>query len=262
MKRRVIGITVAVLLAVLGTFVLTAWVGTAEQRALAGVETTQVYLVSEDVPRGATASELEGKVRLEQIPAKARAEDAITDLGELGERIAAVDLVAGEQLLATRFVAPAELEAMTQVEVPDGLHQVTVLLDPQRALGGNVRPGDTVGVVSSFDPFLNNGADGNETPNSTQLILHKVLVTNVQVPPASGTTGPVGGEGDDETGEQTPPPPPGGSLLVTLAIDQESVERLVFTAEHGRLWLTAEPEEAPEPETPIRTRTNVYGEGS
>ena len=34
----------------------------------------------------------------------------------------------------------------------EGLLQVTVPLEPERALGGNIRAGDTVGVLLSFEP--------------------------------------------------------------------------------------------------------------
>jgi pilus assembly protein CpaB len=84
-------------------------------------------------------------------------------------------------------------------------------------------------------------------PNTTHLILHKVLVTNVQVSEA------VQKSDDDDV----PDTAPAGSLLVTLALDAESVQRVVFTAEHGMLWLSAEPTNAPEGELIIETRGSV-----
>ena len=51
---------------------------------------------------------------------------------------------------------------------------------------------------------------------------------------------------------------PTGNLLITLAATAEDAEKIVFTAEHGFVWLALEDPEAPEPETEIRSRANIY----
>jgi pilus assembly protein CpaB len=259
-KRKIIGVAAAIVLAALGTGVLLVYVGAAEQRALAGEVTVDVLVANDTIPKGTDVAALGSLVRAEKVPSKVRAKGAIADLEALDDlegEIALVDLVAGEQLVAARFGTQAELVAQTGVQVPAGLLQVTVSLEPQRALGGQVRPGDTVGVLSSFDPFDLDGVvgeDGEEgaskTPNTTHLILHKVLVTNVQ------TEGGMASQAEE--GDETTPPAPTGNLLVTLAVDAPSIERLVFTAEHGALWLSAEPDDAPEDGTRIQTRGTVY----
>lgn len=254
MNRRIIGAVTAVLLAAMGTFVLLAYVRSAEDRALAGEQVVNVFVVRDTIAKGTSGDAIEGLVELKKIPAKVEAKGSVTSLSALDGKVAAVDLVAGEQLLATRFVSPEALTAQGQVDVPDGLHEVTVSLEPQRALGGRVEPGDTVAVFSSFDPFDGVDPSGGTTvksPNTTHLILHKVLVTNVQNAGTAATTPGTGG-GDQDTAA------PSGNLLVTLAMDAPSAERLVFTAEHGFVWLSQEPEDAPEEGTSIQTRDTVY----
>jgi pilus assembly protein CpaB len=164
-------------------------------------------------------------------------------------------------VVTSRFVEPSEL-SRSAVDVPDGLLEVTVSLAPHRAIGGQLTPGSTVAVLASFDPFDVEGVvadpgdepeteQGRRTANSTHLILHKVLVTNVQ-----HTQGAAGlGGNDDEGGTGAGP---AGELLVTMALDAPSVEQVVFTAEHGRLWLSLEPEGAPEDGTRIQTRETIY----
>lgn len=256
MKRRLGSIVLAVVLASVGTFVLLAYVRSAEERALAGEQVVEVYVVSEPIDRGTSDDELAGRVKLAKIPSKVQAADSVRELEALDGRVAAVDLVPGEQLLATRFVTPEDLVAQGQIEVPDGLMQVTVSLDPERALGGRVKPGDTVGVLASFDPFTGVDPPGDEpapqTPNSTHLILHKVLVTQVE----GGAAQPSAGI----PGQEAPPQPtsPQGKLLVTLAVEAPSVERVVFTAEHGFIWLSHEPPATPEDGTTIQTRDTIY----
>jgi pilus assembly protein CpaB len=51
--------------------------------------------------------------------------------------------------------------------------------------------------------------------------------------------------------------PPVGNLFVTLALDGPSVERVVFGAEHGRLWLAAQPADAAEGGTKVQTRAEM-----
>lgn len=253
MKRRIIGVTAAALLATGGTSTLVAWAGAAEDRALAGERTVDVLVVREAIAEGTRAEDLASRVEVERVPSKVQALGSVADLTELEGKVVAVDLVPGEQLMAARFADPEVLARQTGVEVPDGLQEVTVLLEPQRAVGGNVRAGDTVGLVASFEPFETDEmtAEGTprQTPNTTHMILHKLLVTRVQAAPS--TESREDAEGDVE-------PLPSSDLLVTLAVDAPSVERVVFAQEFGFVWLTAEPETATEDGTTIQTRGTIY----
>jgi pilus assembly protein CpaB len=278
--RRAFGIIGAVVIALVGTMLLVGYVRSAEDRALEGEELVEVLVINEIVPRGTPAMELvEGAdIIAEMVPTKVRAEGAVTDLATLGDLVTSTDLVPGEQLVAARFVAAETISANTRIEAPTDTLEVTISLTPERALGGGLLPGEYVAVVASFDPFdLNTiepteldvgeivdpseifvGSSGAEegglslkTPESTHLILHKILVTNVQfeqLPRAAAEDAP----------ENSPPLGPTGNLLVTLAAPPEAVERIVFTAEHGFLWLAAEGEDAAEPVTPVQTRATVY----
>lgn len=276
--RRALGVAGAVLIALLGTMLLVGYVRSAEQRALEGEELVEVLVISDTIPRGTPAAEMITDVTVEMVPAKLRAEGSITDLSALADLVAATDLLPGEQVVASRFVTAQSISANTRVEAPGDTLEVTLSLTPERALGGGLLPGEYVAVIASFDPFDLNaiepteldpgeivdpseifvGTSGDEeqgtalrTPNSTHLILHKVLVTNVQFEQLPRATG-------EDFPEDAPPLGPTGNLLVTLAAPPEAVERIVFTAEHGFLWLAAEGEDAAEPVTPVQTRATVY----
>lgn len=250
MKRRILGIVTALLLASIGTFTLLAWAAAAEDRALAGERTVDVFVVRQAIAAGTGVDGLRESVELEQVPAKASAEGGVADLDDLAGKVATVDLVPGEQLVAARFADPEVLARQTGVEVPDGLQEVTISLEPQRAVGGNLRPGDTVGLVASFDPFEDVTGGDAKTPNTTHLILHKVLVTRVQAAPTAAAPR------DEE--DDGPEPTPGSDLLITLAVDAPSVERVVFAQEFGFVWLTAEPATATEDGTRIQDRGTIY----
>ena len=93
-----------------------------------------------------------------------------------------------------------------------------------------------------------------QTPNTTGILIHKVLVTALQ---ESADVAGFGG-GDDE--ENRLEDAPSGDLLVTLAVLPEDAERVVFTAEFGFLYLAAERDDVSEDPTPIQTRDSVYGD--
>jgi pilus assembly protein CpaB len=244
MGKRIIGVVAAVLLAAVGTLALVGFVRGAETRALAGQETVEVLVLAEEVPRDTPAEDLATFVSREQVPAKVRATNSVGSLDELDGMVAAVDLVPGEQLVSTRFSTPAQMTERSGVEVPTGLQEVTVALEPQRAVGGQIRPADTVGLLASFAPDV--------LPYNTKLVLNQLLITNVQVEQLPSA--PAEGEADDATPEVAPT----GNLLVTLAVDVEQAERIVFAAEHGTVWLTAQTEDTDEGGSAVREPENIY----
>ncbi|MDH3680474.1 MAG: RcpC/CpaB family pilus assembly protein [Acidimicrobiia bacterium] len=271
MSRRVIGIVAALLLALVGTGALVAYVSTAEARALAGEELVEVYVVSSPIPAGTPAAEVEQFVTVEQVPAKVQATEAVDNLPSLTGTVTAVDLLPGEQLVDGRFVPRSEFaDRLVGVQVPDDMVEVTVELDPQRAVGGLLEPGHTVAILASFEPFDLNATvvevDGEEvalpeavaaaidgkTPNSTDVILRKVLVTAVQE--IEDRT--FNDSNDEEVDRLTTAP--NDSVFVTLAVRPVDAERIVFTSEFGFLWLAIDRETVPEIEDPIQTRGTIY----
>jgi pilus assembly protein CpaB len=268
MSRRVIGFIAAARLAVVGTVALVAYVAGAEQRALAGEELTEVYVVRTPIPGGTAAEEIEPHLSVEQVPLKVRADEAVDNLPALAGLVTAVDLVPGEQLVTSRFVErSAFADREVGIDVPEDLVEVTIELDPQRAVGGLLEPGQTVAVLASFEPFKLSQTvvevDGEtvglpsaaaeeiegSTPNSTDLLLRKVLVTAVQERAARG--------GEAATEDQRLTTAPGGAVHVTLAVSPIDAERLVFTAEFGTLWLAIDRETVPEGGEPGQTRGSV-----
>ena len=272
MKRKIAGILVAVLLATIGTVALVAYVKSAKDRAIAGEERVKVYVVKSNVRKGAPMAEIRNAIDLVEIPAKVLANGAIVDPVQLSEgQVAAIDLVSGEQLLKTRLV---NADQLTRVSVPKGLQQVTLALDPERAVGGELKAGDTVGIVISFEPFDTNefvpisGQDGQveirqtKTANTTHLTLHKVLVTGVQFDKndsGQATVAVLGAAKKDADASQVEQAP-ASKLLVTLALSSPHVEQVVFGAEFGLIWLTAEDFNTDETGTRIVTLGEVYGE--
>jgi len=258
-RRRMVGLLASVALAVFGTVVLVGYVQSAHDKASAGEATVPVLVVTKTIPRGTKASDLEGKVEVKPLLKSQKVAGAVARVSELDGKVAAAELVPGEQVLSERFKTS---QVLGREGVPKGLLEVTVRLSPERALGGAIRPGDTVAVLSSFEPFDIEAVTGvraedanapKKVPNTSHVILHKVLVTAVQ------SAGEVKEEPSTEEAENVPGPAPKGDFLITLALDATSVQRVVFTAEFGKLWLSAEPSDAPDGQTRIETRGTVDG---
>lgn len=226
MHRRIIAALAAVLLAVVGVVLLTGYVSGADQRAMAGMKTTSVLVVTGPVEAGTPAEDLVKLVKPRELPRAAVAPGALTSLKQVSGRITAADLVAGEQLLAGRFAAPdAKLEG---VDVPDGMHEVTIMLESQRVLGSRIVAGDTVGVFVT-----------SQESRVTHLVLHQALVTRIE-----GGITPSGAEGDAEPKPDAEPGTsvvPEGSVVVTLALSAPDAELLVWGQEVGTVWLSREP---------------------
>jgi pilus assembly protein CpaB len=275
MRRRILGIVVALLLAALGTTALVAYVQHAKDDAVTGEADVPVLIVTKEIAQGATLTDIRGSVESQQVPRRLLAEKALTTLDDENKSlVAAVALHPGEQLLSSRLTDPRSL---VRVEAPNGLQEVTIKLDPERAAGAAVKPGDTVGVLLSFDPFDPNtqaanptdstvpGATkaGAKTPSTTHLTFHKVLVTAVQLSKADSEratqlTDDSTSSADVAPNAATVDEAPSDTLLVTLALDTPSVEQVVFAAEFGHIWLTIEGANASETGGRIVTLDQAY----
>ncbi|WP_029433859.1 Flp pilus assembly protein CpaB [Blastococcus sp. URHD0036] len=250
--RRLLAALAALLLAAVGAVVLMAYVRGADARALEGVQSVEVLVVDEEIPAGTPADDLAEFVRTELVPAKTAVDGRVTDLDQLEGLVADVDLEPGEQLLAARFGDPAARQAEAgTVPVPDGMQEISVLLEPQRVVGGRLAAGDTVGVYLSI-VFQDGTAN-------THAVQHQVLVTRVQ----GATTAAGAGDGAEATQDDgAAAEPPSASLMVTLAVVSRDAEQIVFGQEHGTLWLSLEPEGADTSGTQVLTQGNVYGEAT
>jgi pilus assembly protein CpaB len=251
-RRRLLAATVALLLAATGTVVLLAYVRGADARAFAGTRTVDVLVVDQAIPEGTPGEEVADLVRTEQLPAKAALEGGITDLAQLAGQVATTDLQPGEQLLGARFAAPEDLAVPGTVPAPPGTSEVSILLEPQRAVGGRLAAGDEIGVYVSLT--LENEA--GKTVGTTHATLHGALVTQVQ-----GAPTPASEDGTTETASSGQAAPT-GSVQVTVALPARDVELVVFGMEHGTVWLALEPEGADLSDTRIVTQGNVYGDAA
>jgi len=221
-QRRTVGIVAAIVLALLGTMGLVGYVQGAKDDAVAGEKLVKVYVASNRIPAGTTASSISSMVTAQKVPAKVRTQDAVTNLKSLKNEVTSIDLLKGEQLTTSRFV-PAGA-ATNAKGVPAGMYGATVSLDPEQALGGQVRVGDHVAIVGVVADSTNGG-------NTASMLVSNVLVTSVQID----------GENGDHPNKKEVTNAPTGKFFVTFALSQGDLEKVVQSAKDGGVWLAADP---------------------
>lgn len=250
MKTRLIAGIIAVLLAAAGTVVLVSYVRNADARAVADLDPVLVLVATTPIAQGTPADNLSDLVETTELPATAALAGGVTSLSQLQGQIALTPMYPGEQLISSKFGAPPT-EGPDAVKVDPALQKVSVLLELHQAVGGNIAPGDTVGVFLSTDkPDANNPR--------THLTVNKVLVTDVQWPApkdqdkADGVTPASSSDIAQDTGDLT------GKVIVTLATTAPDAEQIVFAANYGSVWLSDEPATADENGTEVIDPTKVF----
>jgi pilus assembly protein CpaB len=232
----------ALLVAIIGTILLVNYVQNADKRALADTETESVYVVEKTIAAGSGIDKTAGAVVRKEVPRVAVAAGAVTDLNQVGQKVAAVDLMPGEQLLTTRMVDADSFLGPARVQVPTGMQEITLKLPIERVVGGTLTAGDTVGVFLSVE-------DSAVKASGTQLTFHKVLVTAAQFSNGSTATSQEAAATEDSSKgalNSKKPASSNGTYLITLARNSADAERIIFATEFGSVYLSKEPTTAVE----------------
>ncbi len=226
-QRRTLGVIAAIVLALLGTLGLVGYVQGAKDRAVAGEKLVTVYVANDKIAAGTPLEKLTGLVSAEKVPAKVRATDAVARLKSMKGKVTSIELVKGEQIVASRFVA-ATAATKSSKGVPAGFFGASFALDPEQALGGQIRAGDHVAIVGTIS--------GNGTePDTSAVIASNVLVTSVQID---------GSNGDNPKRKEVTAAPK-GKFFVTFALTQADLGKVVASANTGRMWLAEDPQGGP-----------------
>lgn len=228
MPRRSILLIVALLVALLGTTAVFAYVRNVDQRAIGNAQPVAVLIAKAAIPAGtsaATASE-KGLLTLLTVPRKAVPDGALSDIGSVRTQVTLSDIFPGEMLLRMKFGAQQTTGALN---IPAKQLALSVELgDPER-VAGFVQPGSEVAVFDTY-PIAQPGAAAGSDTKATRLLLARVLV--VAVGPTTLRT------------ESSPSPAPSASsqdkpvttAILTLAVSQADAERLVQAAQTGQLY--------------------------
>jgi pilus assembly protein CpaB len=246
-KSRLIGGIASLLLAIIGTTLLVLYVNGAEARAQEGLDPVNVLVVKEAIPAGSPVAEISAMLETKAVAKAAVPAGTLDSLAGQEGKITAVDLLPGEQLLEARLVSPEDFDPGT-VPVPDGMEEVTILLAPERMLGGRLKAGDMVGLYISAEFTDETTPETSDIPDEmvgwkqfTNQRFQNVLITAVQ------QAAPETEDSADADGVAMP----NGSAFVTVARTDLDTAEIVFGAEFGRIWLSKESSKSEVVDTPV-----------
>jgi pilus assembly protein CpaB len=230
MSSRITVIAIAVVFAAAATLSVFLYARGLQENAETSTDTLGVVVVSQDIPSGTELDGLlsGGALEIQQVPADLVVSNAVTDLGKLKGESTASPILAGEQVSSTRLAGSQDLPGGV-LSIPKDMQGMTVALESQRVIGGNVlTAGDHVAIHATF-------------PNEKHTVVvssdaQVLRISHAAEGTASGTTTTQSGTGNN----------------VTLALTPEEVQKLVFGQDLGKIYFSViPPGEDGEPLEPI-----------
>ena len=250
MQSRVLATLVAVVLALVATAALVVYVNGADRRAVSGQEPRMVWVAAQLIKAGTSGQTARNTGQIKQIPVpnKNVVAGAVLSMPQIENRYAAVDIVAGEQLLLRRWVGAEDVAGRRLLQIEPGHQALAIEMDMVRQVAGFVTPGDKVSLVLS----MKRPAPGGDLERS-QFLLQNVQVLAVGATALANSAAQGGGSRVNQGR--------GEVAAVTLSIPDERVEQVVYAAENGSIYMTLLPPDAKDvpPSDGGATADNVIG---
>ncbi|GAA0231217.1 Flp pilus assembly protein CpaB [Cryptosporangium japonicum] len=225
MRRRLLALALAFVLALLGCVGILAYVGGADERAVAGKEPVSVLVATALLPAGTTGAELRnsGKVKTVRMPAETVPKDALGSIPSGLDNLALTADVQPSQLLL-RGALGQKQTSTGGLTIPAGKLAVSVDMTAASRVAGYVQRGSEVAVFYTYQP-IPDAENGAAVSSSQQITATRVLLSRAQVLAI--------GEKKTETTSSSN----GSTVSVTLAASQSDAERLVQASQTGTLSL-------------------------
>ena len=225
MGRRIIAVSIALIVALLGVVAVVVYAQAADGRALEGQATQAVFIATAEVPMGTTAAEAVNQQLMvsQKVVAKGVPQGALkTVTADIAKLVATSSILPGEIVLAERFGA---LPSMTRTQViPAGKIAITVsLTDPQR-IAPLLTPQSHIVI---FDTLGGKSGGTTTTTQVTRILLPDVEVIGVGDQTAQPAPTP--------TAEQVSQQPAANLALVTVAVSPADAQLLVHAVQAGNL---------------------------
>jgi pilus assembly protein CpaB len=247
MRRRLLAVLVAVVLAAAGCLAVVAYVRGADRRALAGRQAVWTLLATKRIPAGTTGAQIRAGGYAERVamPAGAVPPDAVETVDDqLAALAVTADLQPRQLLLRGQFGESTAISG--GLAVPDGKVAVSVEMTATARVAGFVRPGSKVAVFDSFTMRAGAGrvpsgtrlTDNYEYNHATRVLLPRIEVLAVgelgtaQVATSSAISSDV-----TETTAGKDTAKTGQTMIVTLAANQLEAEKLIHASLTGTLSL-------------------------
>lgn len=210
------------------------------------VETVRVMTATDKIPMGMTLDEIKARklAAVESIPKRYIVEGSVSDGQEIsGDRVLAYSIEKGEQLTRSKFKTPKE--AGLAFMIPENYVAVSIPIDKVKGVSDMVKIGDFVNVVATIKD--------KETITKTVLQKVRVLTIGAQVDREVKQEKSIAGTKQPED-EAT-----SSKKTITLAVTQADAEKIVFSEEEGRVWLTLMPSQEAQPTaTSGQTKESIF----
>ncbi|GAA0558368.1 hypothetical protein GCM10010172_46770 [Paractinoplanes ferrugineus] len=251
MRRRIVLMLIAAVMAGLSALAVVAYGHSADQRALNGAQGTWVLLATANIPADTTGADIRSRKLVRQVlmPARAVPSGAMSKLDEsFDKRTLNAALQPDQMLLEGQFShpAPATASPAPTFALPAGKVAVAVDLTVARQVAGNV---DTGAVVTIYLTKPN----GNDTRDqTTTVVVPRTTVISVGERPRTTAAAPQPSATVVPTVVSSAPVDATAGLdryVVTVAVTPAEAEQLINGYNTGELHLglIATPSTAPAP---------------
>ena len=240
MKRRIVLVAIAAILALAGTFAVYSYAHNADKRAVEKTRSTRVLYAARLIPAGTTWKQArDGHYLTEQpVPGGAAPATAIgrIDAAIPDDEVATANISAGQ--IAVREMFGQKQPKTGVVAIPRGMQAVSVTLPSNADVAGYVESGSQVAIYATFrlDGLKNKSTNGvfggqNDEPKIyvTKLLLARVDVIATSESAPSNVDGVKRSDTSGNNNQDT--------VLVTLALDQKGAQRLILAQATGHLYL-------------------------
>ncbi len=240
MRSRGLVVAIAVVLAVAAAAAVILYTQGVKQDAQEGGGLTPVIVSSQDIRANTPLDPLlaQGIFKQLLVPGDAVVEHAVTDEGQLKGRSTTEAILANEQIPLERLDTGEGLEG-GHIGISKGHIGVAVELDAPQGGAGNIQVGDNVSIFATYQnvqaitgdikQLVNNPAAAPseagqkvDVPDFTVTLVPKVRVLRIQNPAV-----------DAETGQQDN----SDRIRITLDLEPQDAQNLVFAQENGLVWL-------------------------
>jgi pilus assembly protein CpaB len=250
MKRRILLLALAAVLAVLSGLALLSYAGSADRRALNGREGKWVLLATGTIPADTTAAQIRDRRLVRQVlmPAETVPSGALSKIEPSLDHLALNAPLQPDQMLMRRQFEPAATPSPTSTfKIPRGKVAVSVALSVAPQVAGNVRPGDDVTVFCMVK--VKDKRYPDDMRKFTIVLIPKATVISVGEAPAASapaTPVPTASPSTTATGALSSGLMPDATTdtgtalqryVVTLAVEQEDAQNLITGAGQNSLYL-------------------------
>jgi len=224
MTRRLVGVLIAIVLAVVGTAAVFAYLFTVRNSVAAGQEAIHVRVAKARIPAGTSGASIRDRELTEDIvmPKTSLPEDAMQDISiDYDKLVLTSDLQPRQLLLKGMFGQATKLSG--GITIPEKMLALSGKFEVQQEVGGFVRPGSTVSVFVTckiLDAAFKKKYE--EDRMGTWMLLPRMEVLAVGAYGQDGQT-------SSQTEEQRSKVDANGkvTLIVTIAANQEDATKFV-----------------------------------